>query len=49
MGSAPKVDGNGLIYVCSGYRAWCVVGIGGPAPSAWPMAFRDIRNSGRAR
>jgi outer membrane protein assembly factor BamB len=49
MSSAPKVDGSGLIYVGSGFRTWCVVGIGGPAQSAWPMAYRDARNSGRAR
>ncbi|MEO0086318.1 MAG: PQQ-binding-like beta-propeller repeat protein [candidate division WOR-3 bacterium] len=47
--SAPKIDDFGYVYVGSGLRAWCVVGLGGPATSSWPMYMRDVRNSGRAR
>jgi outer membrane protein assembly factor BamB len=47
--SAPKLDENGLIYIGSGYRVWCVGGAGGPGDAPWPMTGRDIRNSGRAR
>ena len=47
--SAPKLDDNGLIYVGSGVKCWCVGGNGGPGAAAWPMYGRDARNSGRAR
>lgn len=48
--SAPKLDDNGLIYVGSGFKCWCVGGNGGPGAAAvWPMYGRDARNSGRAR
>lgn len=47
--SAPKIDGNGLIYVGSGLKCWCVGGNGGPGAAAWPMYGRDGGNSGRAR
>lgn len=47
--SAPKLDDNGLIYVGSGLRMWCIGGAGGPGGSPWPMFGRDGRNSGRAR
>lgn len=47
--SAPKIDDFGYVYIGSGYRAWCVVGLGGPATSSWPMYMRDAQNTGRAR
>ena len=47
--SAPKLDDNGLIYVGSGVKVWCVGGNGGPGAAVWPMYGRDARNSGRAR
>jgi len=47
--SSPKIDDEGFIYIGSGYRAWIVGGIGGPARSAWPMFQRDARSTGRAR
>uniref|UniRef100_A0A7C4GCQ1 Cytidine deaminase n=1 Tax=candidate division WOR-3 bacterium TaxID=2052148 RepID=A0A7C4GCQ1_UNCW3 len=47
--SAPKIDHSGYVYVGSGPRAWCIVGLGGPATSSWPMYMRDAQNSGRAR
>jgi outer membrane protein assembly factor BamB len=47
--SSPKIDDNGFIYIGSGYRAWVIGGIGGPARSAWPMFQRDARSTGRAR
>lgn len=47
--SSPKIDDNGLIYVGNGTRAWCVVGLSGPAQSVWPMFQRDAQNTGRAR
>jgi len=47
--SAPKIDGNGLIYVGSGVKCWCVGGNGGPGAAVWPMYGRDGGNSGRAR
>lgn len=47
--SAPKIDASGLIYVGDGFRAWCVVGLSGPAASVWPMFQHDAANSGRAR
>lgn len=46
--SAPKIDEQGYIYLGSGYSAWVVRGLGGPAPSPWPMFQRDGRNTGRA-
>lgn len=47
--SAPKLDAAGNIYIGNGLAAWCVVGNGGPAQSAWPMFQRDARNTGRTR
>jgi len=47
--SAPKIDASGYVYVGNGFRAWCVVGRGGPAQSSWPMYQCDGQNSGRAR
>jgi outer membrane protein assembly factor BamB len=47
--SSPKIDDQGLIYVGDGYRGWCVVGLGGPAQSAWPMFQHDAQNTGRAQ
>jgi outer membrane protein assembly factor BamB len=47
--SAPKIGNDGLIYVGDGTRGWCVVGLKGPAQSAWPQFQRDGQNSGRAR
>ncbi len=47
--SAPKIGGDGSIYVASGLAAWCVGGVGGPAQSSWPMFQHDAQNSGRAR
>ncbi len=47
--SCPKIDDAGLVYIGSGYRAWCVIGKGGPANSPWPMYQGDVRNSGRVR
>ncbi len=47
--SCPKIDNAGLVYIGSGYRAWCVVGKGGPANSSWPMYQGDMCNSGRVR
>ncbi len=46
--SAPKIDPDGYIYVGSGYLAWVIGGIGGPAPSPWPVFQHDNRNTGRA-
>jgi outer membrane protein assembly factor BamB len=46
--SAPKIDPDGYIYVGSGYLAWIIGGIGGPAPSPWPVFQHDNRNTGRA-
>jgi len=47
--SSPKIDDQGMIYVGDGYRGWCVVGLGGPAQSAWPQFQHDARNTGRAQ
>ncbi|UCG44057.1 MAG: PQQ-like beta-propeller repeat protein [candidate division WOR-3 bacterium] len=47
--SSPKIDDKGFIYIGSGYRAWVIGGIGGPARSPWPMFQRDVRSTGRAR
>ncbi|MFO7674742.1 MAG: PQQ-binding-like beta-propeller repeat protein [bacterium] len=47
--SAPKIDDRGYVYVGNGLYAWIIRGLGGPAPSPWPMFQRDGANSGRAR
>ncbi len=47
--SSPKIDEEGFIYIGSGYRAWIIGGVGGPANSPWPMFQRDAASSGRAR
>jgi outer membrane protein assembly factor BamB len=47
--SAPKIDAEGRIYIGDGLFAWCLVGIGGPAQSPWPVFQHDNRNTGRAR
>jgi outer membrane protein assembly factor BamB len=49
MLSAPKIDASGRIYIGNGTRGWCLVGVGGPAQSVWPMCQRDARNTGRAQ
>ena len=45
--SAPKIGADGSVYIGSGLTAWCVGGLGGPAPSPWPMFQHDARNTGR--